>query len=408
MAFVAFSATSAFANVSTFRQEMNISADKNVNDVLMHRDEHLATVENESIGQDPLQVLWNEIKKNHSTITVDTDDMDHGTQRFELHDPVRAETNNKTGRFDDVKLPQYHSDDPDDSYDPDDEDVSSSSTDTQSTGCDPDCAYVKNNADPDNYPLNHQPLGIYGSDTNIHTDIGTLPAKDSTNSNKNKNPHLKGVVITLNHNLDLGFNGSVAIGKSKIQNGRLTVGETEIQDGSVSVSVDGPKITKQGIDSANKKITHVADGIISPTSQDAVTGRQLYHFRQLINRPVMPDLTQVNLRIAHTDYQLGYLNREMVHLNQRIKYLNQKVDAYDKRAERGIATAMAMSGLPQPTMAGDSMMAVAGSEYHGHSSIAIGYSEVSDNDKEVLKFDTATNLDGKSDIAATIGYGYQW
>ncbi len=119
-------------------------------------------------------------------------------------------------------------------------------------------------------------------------------------------------------------------------------------------------------------------------------------------------MVRTNHRLGYLDQEVGHLSQAVGELNQRVGYLNQKIDFYNKREERGIATAMAMSGLPQPTIAGDSMMAISGSDYRGHSSIAIGYSEVSDNDKEVVKFDTATNLDGKSDIAATIGYGYQW
>lgn len=425
----AFTATSALANEQALEQGQPVSSDKNVKSMLLHSDMRLNTVNNK-VGQDPLQVLWNEIKKNHSTITVDTDDIANGAQRFELHDPESAETNNQTGRFDDVKLPQYHSenidDNPDESYDPDDIDCGPDCDDvepdpvpapSQAVGCGSDCAYVKNNTDPDNYPLNKQPLGIYGADNNISTRIGTLPAKDNWNTDpeNGEDPHLKGVVITLNHHLDLGNDGSVAMGKSKIQNGRLAVGNTEIKDGSISVAKNGPKMTKQGIDGADKKITHIADGTISATSQDAVTGRQLYQLRHFLKNPVTPNLARVNQQMVRTNHRLGYLDQEVGHLsqavgelNQRVGYLNQKIDFYNKREERGIATAMAMSGLPQPTIAGDSMMAISGSDYRGHSSIAIGYSEVSDNDKEVVKFDTATNLDGKSDIAATIGYGYQW
>ena len=165
-----FTATSALANEQAIEQGQPVPSDKNVKSMLLHSDMRLNTVNNK-VGQDPLQVLWNEIKKNHSTITVDTDDIANGAQRFELHDPESAETNNQTGRFDDVKLPQYHSDNtddnPDESYDPDDIDCGPDCDDvepdpapapSQAVGCGSDCAYVKNNTDPDNYPCCRPPI----------------------------------------------------------------------------------------------------------------------------------------------------------------------------------------------------------------------------------------------------------
>ena len=66
---------------------------------------------------------------------------------------------------------------------------------------------------------------------------------------------------------------------------KLTKDGLQINDGgnkAVTINKDGltiengPKVTKDGIDAANKKITNVADGTIGASSKDAVNGGQLH------------------------------------------------------------------------------------------------------------------------------------
>ncbi|GAF52339.1 hypothetical protein JCM18900_1851 [Psychrobacter sp. JCM 18900] len=71
------------------------------------------------------------------------------------------------------------------------------------------------------------------------------------------------ISFELNNNLDLGVSGSIKIGDTTVSENGLTI-------------VDGPSITKSGIDAADTKITNVQDGEVSATSQDAINGGQLY------------------------------------------------------------------------------------------------------------------------------------
>ena len=69
--------------------------------------------------------------------------------------------------------------------------------------------------------------------------------------------------VKLAENIDLGTNGSVKTGDTKIDDNGLTIN-------------GGPSVTKAGIDAGNKKVTNVANGDITATSKDAVNGSQLH------------------------------------------------------------------------------------------------------------------------------------
>ena len=71
-------------------------------------------------------------------------------------------------------------------------------------------------------------------------------------------------------------------GDSTLNDTGLTVGDTTVNNNGLTIKdgdKNGPSVTKDGIDAADKKITNVADGDISETSTDAVNGRQLYEVK---------------------------------------------------------------------------------------------------------------------------------
>ena len=69
--------------------------------------------------------------------------------------------------------------------------------------------------------------------------------------------------LKLAKNIDLGSDGSIKTGDTKMDNKGLAI-------------QGGPSVIKGGIDAGSKKITHVAAGEISATSTDAVNGSQLH------------------------------------------------------------------------------------------------------------------------------------
>ncbi len=72
------------------------------------------------------------------------------------------------------------------------------------------------------------------------------------------------VNITLSNNLDLGSNGSVAIGGTTIANNNITMGDTKITNSSVTTSEvnvgDTVTINSEGINAGDTKITNVKAG----------------------------------------------------------------------------------------------------------------------------------------------------
>ncbi|HHF3537156.1 TPA: YadA family autotransporter adhesin [Haemophilus influenzae] len=124
-------------------------------------------------------------------------------------------------------------------------------------------------------------------------------------------------------------------------------------------------------------IDNVANGDISATSTDAINGSQLYA-----------------------------VAKGVTNLAGQVNNLEGKVNKVGKRADAGTASALAASQLPQATMPGKSMVSIAGSSYQGQSGLAIGVSRISDNGKVIIRLSGTTNSQGKTGVAA--GVGYQW
>ncbi|HHF3827297.1 TPA: Hia/Hsf adhesin N-terminal domain-containing protein [Haemophilus influenzae] len=124
-------------------------------------------------------------------------------------------------------------------------------------------------------------------------------------------------------------------------------------------------------------IDNVANGDISATSTDAINGSQLYA-----------------------------VAKGVTNLAGQVNNLEGKVNKVGKRADAGTASALAASQLPQATMPGKSMVSIAGSSYQGQNGLAIGVSRISDNGKVIIRLSGTTNSQGKTGVAA--GVGYQW
>ena len=126
-----------------------------------------------------------------------------------------------------------------------------------------------------------KPLGetvkVKGDDTNIKTSVDDGAVKVEL-----KKDITVDTVTTGDTKMDT--NG-VTIKDGANEATKLTKDGLQINDGgnkAVTVNKDGltiengPKVTKDGIDAANKKITNVADGTIGAGSKDAVNGGQLH------------------------------------------------------------------------------------------------------------------------------------
>ena len=158
-------------------------------------------------------------------------------------------------------------------------------------------------------------------------------------------------------------------------NGKVTYATaSNVTFDSVQFGDNGPKITNNGgninvgtATGAPTKITGVAPGEISATSKDAVNGSQLY-------------------AVASN--------------------LNNKINKVGKHADAGTASALAAANIPQAYTPGKSLVGIAAGNYQGQNGLAVGMSRISDNGKIIIRLSGTANSQGKTGVAA--GVGYQW
>ncbi|MPV54954.1 adhesin [Burkholderia sp. HI2761] len=167
---------------------------------------------------------------------------------------------------------------------------------------------------------------------------------------------------------DAGAIGSTATATGK---NAVAVGQGSVADRDNSFSV--------GAKGSERQITNVAAGT-APT--DAVNVQQLND----------------NLATASTQAK-GYTD-------QRIGQVYNSFNDLKKDMYGGVASAMAVAGLPQPTGAGRSMVSAATSNYHGQQGFAAGYSYVTESNRWVVKASVTGNA--RSDFGAVVGAGYQF
>ena len=131
-----------------------------------------------------------------------------------------------------------------------------------------------------------KPLGetvkVKGDDTNIKTSVDGSAVKVELKKDITVDTVKANTVTTGDTKMDT--NG-VTIKDGANEATKLTKDGLQINDGgnkAVTVNKDGltiengPKVTKDGINAADKKITNVADGTIGADSKDAVNGGQLH------------------------------------------------------------------------------------------------------------------------------------
>ena len=93
-------------------------------------------------------------------------------------------------------------------------------------------------------------------------------------------------------------------------------------------------------------------------------------------------------------------------LSNQIASVKGDLRRQDNRLSAGVASAMAMSALPQAYLPGKSMFSMGGGTWRGESGFAMGLSTVSDNGRWVVK--GLASSSSRGDYGASVGVGYQW
>lgn len=179
--------------------------------------------------------------------------------------------------------------------------------------------------------------------------------------------------------------GSVAIGDGAIA-GKANI-VTNPQNESYGL-LDGSKVAgRTGIDTKvlsvgrrgdERQIQHVAPGVISATSTDAVNGSQLH---------------QTNQQVLQNSQRIDNISGNVKNLYAITGELKQEMRS-------GVASAVATASLPMAYIPGKSLVSVAGGSFQGQQAVALGLSRVSDNGKMIFKVNT-----GYSNGSTTMGVG---
>ena len=194
----------------------------------------------------------------------------------------------------------------------------------------------------------------------------------------------------------------------------VKAGNTTINNNGIEI-VNGPSMTKDGINAAGKAISNVANGNVAKGSKDAVNGGQLHETAQSVADVIGGGATVKDGKVVAGQNGIGNTGQNTVHgaiaaINQNtannFNQIRGDLRKMDRDLRGGIAGALATAGLPQAFRPGKSMVAAAASTYRGQSGLAIGVSRISDNGKVILKVTGNTNSRG--DFGGTIGAGYQW
>ena len=93
-------------------------------------------------------------------------------------------------------------------------------------------------------------------------------------------------------------------------------------------------------------------------------------------------------------------------IGHKLGDLNNKINKVGKHADAGTASALAAANIPQAYTPGKSLVGIAAGNYQGQNGLAVGMSRISDNGKIIIRLSGTANSQGKTGVAA--GVGYQW
>ncbi|MDC9056744.1 YadA-like family protein [Escherichia coli] len=261
--------------------------------------------------------------------------------------------------------------------------------------------------------LNNQVTNLDTRVTNIENGIGDIVTTGSTKYFK-----------TNTDGVDANAQGkdSVAIGS-----GSIAAADNSVALGTGSVANEENTISV-GSSTNQRRITNVAAGV---NATDAVNVSQLKSseaggVRYDTKADGSVDYSNITLgggnggttRISNVS--AGVNNNDAVnyaqlkqsvqetkqYTDQRMVEMDNKLSKTESKLSGGIASAMAMTGLPQAYTPGASMASIGGGTYNGESAVALGVSMVSANGRWVYKLQGSTNSEGE--YSAALGAGIQW
>jgi trimeric autotransporter adhesin len=263
--------------------------------------------------------------------------------------------------------------------------------------------------------------GALGGNATVNAD-GTISTSNIGNTGKDNV-----------HDAIASIQGQVAGSKTSVSAGKNTVVSSSTNtDGSNnyqvaladdiklnSVTANQVNVGTVSINSTTNKVSGLANATISQDSTDAVNGSQLHQTNSHVSQylgggsALNPDgtIAAPTYNVAGGTYHnvgdaLGAVDARVTNLEQAFYNTNKNIDDLRNDTYAGIAGAMAVGNLPQPTEAGMSMMSAGLSGYRGETAVAVGISAITDSNKIVWKM--GASADSRSNIGGAVSVGYQW
>ena len=107
---------------------------------------------------------------------------------------------------------------------------------------------------------------------------------------------------------------------------KVTAGNTTISSDGLIIT-GGPSVTQSGINAGDKKITNVADGIISKDSKDAINGSQLYNETRVAkDGNFVKQANTAGENLSALDNQVTANTESIYHINNRVSDLDNRVN----------------------------------------------------------------------------------
>ena len=144
----------------------------------------------------------------------------------------------------------------------------------------------------------------------------------------------------------------------------VTAGSTVVNNDGVKVGNNGVALTPNGLNNGGQVISNVAAGV-RPT--DAV------------------NVSQLNNAVG------GVYGR--------------RIDSVEKHANAGTAQALAAANMPTASQPGEGMLSISGGVYRGEQGYAIGYSQLSENGRWVIRATGSGN--SRSHFGGAVGVGFK-
>ena len=143
----------------------------------------------------------------------------------------------------------------------------------------------------------------------------------------------------------------------------VTAGSTVVNNDGVKVGNNGVAITQNGLNNGGQVISNVAAGV-RPT--DAVNVSQL---------------------------------------NNAVGSVYGRIDSVEKHANAGIAQSLAAANMPTASQPGEGMLSISGGVYRGEQGYAIGYSQLSENGRWVIRATGSGN--SRNHFGGAVGVGFK-